>query len=81
MKPITTFFVGLVAVLFVELALIIALVLGLVIHDKIAEARARKAIQEFRQEFAEDLGKFKLEAQQAQQEMDLLMKKISRKSR
>jgi len=65
MKPMTIFFVG--------LGLVFALIVGLVIRDRVNEARAKRAVQEFRQEQEEAVKEIE---QQYQHTMHELLKNI-----
>ena len=65
MKPMTIFFVG--------LGLVFALIVGLVIRDRVNEARAKRAVQEFRQEQEEATKEIE---QQYQHTMHELLKNI-----
>ena len=65
MKPMTIFFVG--------LGLVFALIVGLVIRDRVNEARAKRAVQEFRQEQEEAVKEIE---QQYQHTMHELLKNV-----
>jgi len=65
MKPMTIFFVG--------LGLVFALIVGLVIRDRVNEARAKRAVQEFRQEQEEAAKEIE---QQYQHTMHELLKNV-----
>jgi len=62
MKSVTIFFVG--------LGLVLALIVGLVVRDRINEAKAMKAVEQFRQEQDEAL-------KETEQQFQLMFDKLN----